>query len=441
MSEINNNALYISEFLYRIMVYREETRLEVSHLVAQIENSQTSFPVEPVVKSGSSAGRQTEDGTTGFQPNDPTPARPLSLPSLVLEPKKSQPRSCLGNSLFHAVYKCRYQKTKFLLEKGFVVNSRNDYGYNALFAALQIENGPGRRRMFRLLLDYDVDPFECDQKYKRNTLHWAAKLGRNSEINILFESYLGEFDFHQRDREGMTPLHLATCSGHAETVRTLVKEMVRYGTSVDVTDHLGLTPYLHAKRMGYEDVADILRDEGKASLGKADEFCFKKANEWREIGLKERNRNVMEKRLSNAAIYGRMKIALNDLASDSQSQAPNKRVSFVPESIMRKPMAEPSKCSKSVDFALPSSGIDGTNWRVSRPLRQTSSDIVKTNGYKRTSPTWDLERMMDYWEQQHTRSFRSPVIPKLKLEEKVEASGKKGSKEARRHHRKGKTDR
>ena len=410
------------------MVYREETRLQVTNLVAQLEKGSNSFPVEPVVKSGSATGRITE----AFQQTDVTPARPVSLPSQ----KKSQTRSCLGNSLFHAVYKCRYQKTKFLLERGFVANSKNDYGYNVLFAALQIESGPGRRRMFRLLLDYDVDPFELDHKYKRNTLHWAAKLGRKDEINILFDSYMGEFDFHQRDNEGMTPLHLATCSGYPDVVKTLVKEMVRYGTSVDVTDHLGLTPYLHAKRMGYEDIAEILRDDGKASASKADDFMFKKADEWREIGLKERSRNVLEKRMSNAAIYGRMKIASNDAASDTQSVTSNKKVAFVPESIIKKH----EKCSKSVDFALPPSTLEGSNWRLSRLPRQVYSDITKTSGYRRVSPTWDLEKMMDSWEQQHTRSFRSPVVPKVTFEEKIVTCGKKRVKESRRLNRKAKGD-
>ena len=414
------------------MVYREETRLQVTNLVAQLEKGSNSFPVEPVTKAGSATGRIPDT----FQQTHIAPARPVSLPP----PKKSKTRSCLGNSLFHAVYKCRYQKVKFLLEKGFVATSTNDYGYNVLFAALQIENVPGRRRMFRLLLDYDVDPFELDHKYKRNTLHWASKLGRAHEINILFDSYMGEFDFHQRDNEGMTPLHLATCSGHPDVVKTLVKEMVRYGTSVDVTDHLGLTPYLHAKRMGYEDIAEILRNDGKASVSKADDFMFKKADEWREIGMKERSRNILEKRLSNAAIYGRMKIDYNDAASDTQSVASSKKVAFVPESIIKKQPMDHEKCSKSVDFVMPPSTLEGTSWRLSRLPRHVYSDITKAGGYRRVSPTWDLEKMMDSWEQQHTRSFRSPVVPKVTFHEKIVTCGKKRAKESRKHNRKAKGD-
>ena len=419
----------------------------MSNMVAQVENSKTSFPVDPVVKTGPLTARQSENGDDVFQQNDATTARPLSLsrplslPSLAVKPempRKRQTRSCLANSLFHSVYKCRIQKTKFLLEKGLIVNSKNDYGYNSLFAALQIENPVGRRRMLQLLLDYDVDPFECDPKYNRNTLHWAAKMGRNQEIGIIFDSYMGEFDFHQRDRDGMTPLHLATCSGHADVVRTLVKEMVRYGMTVDVNDCLGLTPYLHAKRMGYDDIAEILHTEGKASAGKADEFAFKKADEWREIGIKERSKNIMENQMSKAAIFGRLKLSSSDSASDTQSVTSNKRVAFVPESIIRKTAMEPGKCGKAVDFTLPSGSLESTKWRLSRLSKQAPSDVSRTDGYKLM--TWDLEKLMDYWGQQHTRSFRNPVVPKVKFEEKVIEHRKKACKESRRSNKKGKTE-
>ena len=396
-----------------------------------MENSKTSIPVEQI-------SRQPDSGTHLFQQSEITTARPLSLPSMPIKPdlpKKRQTRSCLANSLFHSVYKCRYQKTKFLLEKGFIVNSNNDYGYNCLFAALQIENGASRRKMFRLLLDYDVDPFECDQKYKRNTLHWAANMGRKEEIKILFDSYMGEFDFHQRDKEGMTPLHLATCSGHAEVVRDLVKEMVRYGMTVDVTDYLGLTPYLHAKRMGYDDIAEILVNDGRASAGKGDEFSFKKADEWREIGIKERSKQIVETQLSKAAIYGRMKVAFSDSGSDSLSVTSHKRVAFVPESIIRK-KPQPRKTSKDVDLTLTSSDLESTRWRLSRIAAPPDSDISKTGSYKRV--VWDLEKMMDFWGQQHSRSFRTPVVPKVTFEVKVATTTKKPAKE--RRHRKMKAE-
>ena len=408
------------------MVYREETRLQVSHLVSQIENSKTTVPIEHVAK-------QPGSGSDLFHQTEITAARPVSLPALTTKthiPKKNQTRSCLANSLFHSVYKCRYQKTKFLLEKGYVVNSKNDYGYNALFAALQIENGPSRRKMLRLLLEYDVDPFECDGKHKRNTLHWAAHMGRSEEIKIIFESYMGEFDFHQRDKGGMTPLHLAACAGHADVVRNIVKEMVRYGMTVDVTDYLGLTPYLHAKRMGYDDIAAILVNDGKASAGKADEFSFKKAEEWREIGIQERSRHIMDTQLSKAAIYGRMKIAFSDSGSDSQSVTSTKRVGFVPESIIRKNKPQAGKVARDPDFTLPSSNLDNTRWRLSKIAAPTSSEISKSDTYKHA--VWDLQKMMDFWGHQHTRSFRSPVVPKVTFEEKVVPCHKK-TKESRRH--------
>lgn len=72
-------------------------------------------------------------------------------------------------------------------------------------------------------------------------------------------------------------------------VEILLKFHSRFGVTVDVTDNLGLTPYLHARRLGYKEIADVLRIKGQASEGRADNL-FRSPREWSQIGKTERQK-------------------------------------------------------------------------------------------------------------------------------------------------------
>lgn len=273
------------------MVFREETIIQVRSLVNKLEKEPTR-PSSEVFET--EFFRNASSQSVDVQPTQPK------------IPAEHRNKSCLASGLFHNVYKGRLRKVKFLLDNGLNVNARNDYGYGVLVAALHIENDVKRRKMFHFLLEHKANPLQKDPKHERNALAWAAILGRDEQANILLESLIGELNFHEKDKEGMTALHLATQAGQTETVKALVREMNKYGMSVDVPDNLGLTPYLHAKRLGHGLIADILKVEGRACEGQGDKYSFKKADEWRHIGIKERNEEV---RLHRDGLYERAAIA------------------------------------------------------------------------------------------------------------------------------------
>jgi hypothetical protein len=433
------------------MVFREETMVQVRSFVDKLEN-------EPRRHSEVLESEIFQDAAHSAQ----------DIPTQPPVKVSRQTKSCLASGLFHNVYKGRMRKVKFLLDNGLNINAKNDYGYSVLIAALHIENVAKRSRMFQFLLENEADPLQKDPKHKRNALAWACVLGRDEQANILLDNFMGEFDFHEKDREGMTALHLATQAGRTEIVKTLVREMTKYGTSVDVPDNIGLTPYLHAKRLGFGLIADILKVEGGACEGQGDIYSFKKADEWRKIGIKERNEEVRMRRntlYEHAAIAGSARMLM-------EFEGPGYEIITMPTPKVRKRPSQRSKStgdfetidtesSKAVRIMSPKSQVytpvgkhdksprmqsrmymdspDGSprldtmsliqmreprKGMAPKQFHSSQVDTNKANEYKHI--LGDLTTMMDYLSMQQSRSFRRSVPP-MKINREESTTGPKRS--------------
>ncbi len=68
----------------------------------------------------------------------------------------------------------------------------------------------------------------------------------NGDVHCLEDLKLQGGDFNIPDYDGRTPLHLASCEGHLETVRYLLEN----GASVHVTDRYSQTPLDNAMKFG-----------------------------------------------------------------------------------------------------------------------------------------------------------------------------------------------
>ncbi|KAL4239821.1 Ankyrin repeat domain-containing protein 63 [Mactra antiquata] len=435
------------------MVFREETILQVRSFVDKLEQ-------EP--------RRKSEVLESELLRNSSSSA--IEPPTQKKLPVTRQAKSCVASGLFHNVYKGRLKKVQFLLKTGLDINARNDYGYSVLIAALHIENDSKRRRMFEFLLENDADPFQKDPKHKRNALSWAALLGRDEQADMLLDLYMGEFNFHEKDKEGMTALHLATQGGHTEIVKTIVRDMTKYGTSVDIPDNMGLTPYLHAKRLGYGLIADILKVEGGACEGQGDKYSFKRADEWRDIGIKERNEEVRKRRDSQyeqAAIAGSARMLM-------EFEGPGYEIISIPTPKQKRRPKDVHKrsfsssdveggdkhSSKSVRIISPESNVSAFSryrHRTSRydrfimdnpdgspqintmsliqmrepkrglaPKQFRSSELDKSKMEEYQHIVGDLATMMDYLAIQHSKSFRRSVPP-MKLKQDAHSPDNKRS--------------
>nr|KAG5709835.1 hypothetical protein BaRGS_032659 [Batillaria attramentaria] len=209
----------------------------------------------------------------------------------VLGDTSHQLKLTASNSLFHAVLKGRVQGVRFLLNRGVTVNGKNDYGYSILVAALHIDDAKKRDKMFSLLMDRNADAFFKDATHQRTVLQWACILGRVEQVKTILDELGGEIDLNYKDTDGHTALHHAVMAGNMNIVQVLVDMYRKFGVNVDVPDKLGLTPYLHAKRLGYRDVAECLRTQGLASQGHGD-MLFRSPREWSQIGKFERKKAI-----------------------------------------------------------------------------------------------------------------------------------------------------
>ncbi|XP_076458392.1 uncharacterized protein LOC143292094 [Babylonia areolata] len=196
-----------------------------------------------------------------------------------------------SNSLFHAVLKGRLRGTHYLLERTASVNGRNDYGHSVLTAALHVDDDKRRQQLFRLLLERGADPFFRDASHQRNVLHWACLMGRVQQVRTLLREVGGDVELGAKDKDMYTALHYAVMEGHMPVVILLVAAHRKFGVSVDMPDKMGLTPYNHAKRLGFREVAEHLHTEGQASQGHGDAL-FRTPREWSQIGKFERQKAI-----------------------------------------------------------------------------------------------------------------------------------------------------
>ncbi len=213
----------------------------------------------------------------------------------------------MSYALYQAVGSGRLQQVRYLTKNGVSLASldrQNPNGLSLLARALHIEDGHQRRRMVQFLLSHGASPDQCDQATGRDALVWASYLGRSSEVRVLLEHPDYELELCKPDKLGMTPLHYACSNGDLETVRVLARLLKKYGTSVDMPYPNGRTPFLEASRLGYHEIADVLRREGGASPSQFDTRTFRTRSRWSEIGESERQEKQLEELVSEMMVRG-----------------------------------------------------------------------------------------------------------------------------------------
>ena len=206
--------------------------------------------------------------------------------------------SKMTNAMFQAVSDCRYQQVKFFLDSGVRANARSS---SVLISALRIDDEEKRGKMFNFLVKKGADCGGRDPATRRSILSCACALGRVEQVVKILEMCKGDIDFQKGDDSGMVPLHHAVSSGNYETVQLIVKAMDKYRLSVDISDKNGLTPYLYAKRLGLFGISNLLVTEGRACPYQFDTVTYKSADEWSELGMRERKRKARLERARKIA--------------------------------------------------------------------------------------------------------------------------------------------
>lgn len=71
-----------------------------------------------------------------------------------------------------------------------------------------------------------------------------------------------EYDYHHKDKNGLTVLHYAAMNNMEKVVQTILARLNRYYIPVDIKDSSGTTPYLYAKRLNNAEIVDLFIEAG-----------------------------------------------------------------------------------------------------------------------------------------------------------------------------------
>lgn len=156
---------------------------------------------------------------------------------------------------------CGSAGLNILLEKGALVNEKNEDGATPLLVAFQNEVSTGVTRPIENLLGHGADPTITDN-LQRSCLHYAARSHNIGACRkLLPKSDLEESSkrVNLEDHYGETPLHWA-CKANAPV--RLIKLFLRRGANLKVKDKEQQTPLYEACRVGSQDVVNLFLDEG-----------------------------------------------------------------------------------------------------------------------------------------------------------------------------------
>ncbi|KAI7735519.1 hypothetical protein M8C21_017877, partial [Ambrosia artemisiifolia] len=89
------------------------------------------------------------------------------------------------------------------------------------FCPIHLASKNGHLRVTKVLLDHYPDAREFLSKQHQNILHVAAENGKYNIVKYILKTKWAEFLINEKDKDGYTPLHLATINWHPKVVSAL----------------------------------------------------------------------------------------------------------------------------------------------------------------------------------------------------------------------------
>ncbi|PFX20504.1 Ankyrin repeat and KH domain-containing protein mask [Stylophora pistillata] len=194
-----------------------------------------------------------------------------------------------------------------------------------------------------------------------------------------------DYNLNAVDRNGNTALFHTITVGDVSIVKMIVKKLKHYGLSVDTQNSKGETPLIHALKLGHTQCADILIEEGKASLEVCDLEYFKTAAQWK-----------IEMQRNGKRIISPFYTVENKVTEKSKKK-------------LRKTVS-----AKAMKVCLLPDIVEKKNTKKDRPL--TAPDRIKIPAFFSpcTPVQEDLLRLYGIFNQQTTSSYRKgyKFVPK-----------------------------
>ncbi|MHB9147113.1 MAG: ankyrin repeat domain-containing protein [Candidatus Amoebophilus sp.] len=136
-----------------------------------------------------------------------------------------------------------------LLLQGFYINASDKFGWTPLHLAAS----KGHTEMLRLLLEQGANLYAADYNGMA-ALHFACFNGHEQATNLLLQIT----DVNTQDKDGYTPLFLATRSG----IISIVEALIGRGANVNAQNKLGNTPLHEAVRRANLAIVKLLYSKG-----------------------------------------------------------------------------------------------------------------------------------------------------------------------------------
>ncbi|KAJ0779931.1 putative ankyrin repeat-containing domain, PGG domain, ankyrin repeat-containing domain superfamily [Helianthus annuus] len=89
------------------------------------------------------------------------------------------------------------------------------------FCPIHLASKKGHLQVTKVLLDHYPDAREFLSKQNQNILHVAAENGKDNIVEYILKTKWAEFLINEKDKDGYTPLHLATKNWHPKIVSVL----------------------------------------------------------------------------------------------------------------------------------------------------------------------------------------------------------------------------
>ncbi|KAM0027046.1 putative ankyrin repeat-containing domain, PGG domain, ankyrin repeat-containing domain superfamily [Helianthus debilis subsp. tardiflorus] len=89
------------------------------------------------------------------------------------------------------------------------------------FCPIHLASKNGHLQVTKVLLDHYPDAREFLSKQNQNILHVAAENGKDNVVEYILKTKWAEFLINEKDKDGYTPLHLATKNWHPKIVSVL----------------------------------------------------------------------------------------------------------------------------------------------------------------------------------------------------------------------------
>ncbi|KAL3632301.1 hypothetical protein CASFOL_025285 [Castilleja foliolosa] len=138
------------------------------------------------------------------------------------DPSSFHLRNSKGENPLHvAVCMGFTEGVKFILEKHYEFAYQGDkQGFYPIHSASE----KGLIDIIKLMLQYRPDVRELLTSHGQNMMHAAARCGKDKAVKYMLKMPELEKLINEKDKNGNTPLHLATIYGHPKTVGILVRD-------------------------------------------------------------------------------------------------------------------------------------------------------------------------------------------------------------------------